>query len=73
VNGEATPQNSNLDTVNCMAYGGVDVKIQAFSTSALVGGGWSDSRQGRFSPGESAHGTYWIGGWVGPRTGLDEV
>jgi len=23
------------------------------------------------SPGESTHGTHWIGGWVGPRSGLD--
>jgi hypothetical protein len=24
-------------------------------------------------PGETAHGTHWIGGWVGPRAGLDDV
>jgi hypothetical protein len=24
-------------------------------------------------PGERASGTPWIGGWVGPRTGLDDV
>jgi hypothetical protein len=34
-------------------------------TSALVGGGWSASWPCRFTPGESAHGTHWIGGWVG--------
>jgi hypothetical protein len=28
---------------------------------------------GRFSPGGVAPGTQWIGGWVGPRTGLDFV
>jgi hypothetical protein len=32
-------------------YGGVDVKIHIFLTSALVGGEWSASRFGRFNPG----------------------
>jgi hypothetical protein len=26
-----------------------------------------------FTPGERAPGTHWMGGWVGPRTGLDDV
>jgi hypothetical protein len=26
---------------------------------------------GRFTPGEIASGTHWIGGWVGPRASLD--
>jgi hypothetical protein len=47
------------------AYGGV------LLTSALVGGEWSPSRPGHFTPGERAPGTLWIGSWVGPRTGLD--
>jgi hypothetical protein len=34
------------------------------------GGEWSASRPGRFTPGEIARGTKWIGGWVGPRAGL---
>jgi hypothetical protein len=42
-------------------------------TSALVGGEWSASRPGRFNPGDKAPGTHWIGGWVDPRAGLDEV
>jgi hypothetical protein len=42
-------------------------------TSALVGGEWSVSRLCRFTTGERAPGTYWIGGWVGPRNGLDDV
>jgi hypothetical protein len=41
-------------------------------TSALVGE-WSVSRSGRFTPGERGPGTHWIGGWVGPRTGLDDM
>jgi hypothetical protein len=40
-------------------------------TSALDGGEWSASRPGRFTPRETAPGTHWIGGWVGPRTVLD--
>jgi hypothetical protein len=44
-----------------------------FLTSALVGDEWPVSRPGRFTPEERAPGTHWIGGWVGPRAGLDEV
>jgi hypothetical protein len=33
----------------------------------------SASRPGRFTPGERAPGTHWIGGWVNPRASLDEV
>jgi hypothetical protein len=40
---------------------------------ALIGGEWSASRPGRFTPGERAPGTHWIGGWVCLRTGLDDV
>jgi hypothetical protein len=46
-------------------YQGVDV----FLTSALVGSEWSASRLCR----EEALGTHWLGGWVGPRAGLDDV
>ena len=35
-------------------------------TSALDGGAWPTPRPGHFIPG-----THCIGGWVGPRTGLD--
>jgi hypothetical protein len=41
------------------AYGGVDVQIHIFLTLVLVGGEWSASRPGRFTPS-----THWIGGWV---------
>jgi hypothetical protein len=44
-----------------------------FLTSALVGGEWSTSRPGRFTTGERAHGTHWIGGWVDLRAGLDNL
>jgi hypothetical protein len=48
--------------------GGADVYIHVFLTSALVGSEWSASLPGSF-----ATGTHWIGGWVGPRAGLDDV
>jgi hypothetical protein len=40
---------------------------------AVVGRQWSTSRPGRFTPGERATGTHWIEGWMGPRSGLDDV
>jgi hypothetical protein len=49
----------------------VDVQIHVFLPSALVGG--SDSRPGRFKPGERAPSAHWIEGWVGPSTGLADV
>jgi hypothetical protein len=53
------------------AYGGVDAQSHIFLTSALVG-------VVSFTPlplylRERAPGTHWIGGWVGPRAGLDDV
>jgi hypothetical protein len=44
-----------------------------FLTSVLEGGEWSASCLCRFTPGEGACGTYWIGGCMGPRVGLDTV
>ena len=41
------------------------------STPALVGGGWSKLRPGAALPPGKRPGTLYIGGWVGPRTGLD--
>jgi hypothetical protein len=54
-------------------YGGVDVQTNVFLTSALVGGEWSASRPGRFTPKERAPATHWIGGWVGPRADLEDM
>jgi hypothetical protein len=51
----------------------MDVKVNIFLTSALVGGEWSASRFGRFTPGEGAPTTHWIGGRVDPRTVLDDM
>jgi hypothetical protein len=53
------------------AYGGVDVWIHIFLTSALAGGEWSISRPGRFTPRVRASGTHLIRGSVGPRAVLD--
>jgi hypothetical protein len=55
------------------AYGGVDVQIHIFLTSALAGGEWSASRRSHFASGERAPGTHWIGVWVDPRAGLDDL
>jgi hypothetical protein len=40
---------------------------------ALGGGEWSSSRPGCSTPRKRAPSTHWIGGWVGPRAGLDMV
>jgi hypothetical protein len=54
-------------------YEVVDVQIHIFFTSALAGDEWSASRPCRFSPGERTPGTHWIGGWVDPRAGMEDV
>jgi hypothetical protein len=41
-------------------YGGVNVYIHIFLTSALVVGEWSASRPCRFTPGERAPGTHFM-------------
>jgi hypothetical protein len=51
----------------------VDIQIYFLLTSALFGGEWSASRPSRFTPGERAPGTHWIGCWVDPRASLDDV
>jgi hypothetical protein len=49
------------------------LKIHIFLTLALAGGEWSVSRPCRFTPGERATSTHWIGGWVGPIASLDDA
>jgi hypothetical protein len=44
-----------------------------FLTSTLARGEWWASRLCRFTLGERAPGTHWIGGSLGPRAGLDNV
>jgi hypothetical protein len=55
------------------AYEGVDVQVHIFLTLALAGGEWSASLPWRFTPGERAQGTHWIGGWVDLRAGLGDL
>jgi hypothetical protein len=54
-------------------YEEVEVLCHWFSTSALVGSEWLDSRAATFTPGERAPGTHWIGSRVGPSAGVDTV
>jgi hypothetical protein len=54
-------------------YGGADVQIRVFLTSTLVGGEWTASRPGRFTPEERAHDIHSVGGCVDHRNGLDDV
>jgi hypothetical protein len=52
-----------------LGSGGIALRILDLGTSWW----WSASRPGCFNPREKAPGTHWIGGWVGPRAGLDTV
>jgi hypothetical protein len=47
--------------------------MHSFLISALDGGERSASRPARFTPEERAVCTHWIGGWVDPRAGLDDM
>jgi hypothetical protein len=51
--------------------GGRRNRSYSFLTSALDGCEWSVTPRPRFTPGERTRGTHRIGGWVGPRAGLD--
>jgi hypothetical protein len=62
-----------LSEHHAMKNYGVEVEPQAFLTSELDGGEWLASRPGRFTPGKGAPISRCIGGWVGPRAGLDTV
>jgi hypothetical protein len=50
--------------------GGIAPRILELDTNR---GECSASHPSRFTLRERAPGTHWIGGWVGPRTGLDAV
>jgi hypothetical protein len=54
-------------------YGGLDVGIHVFLSSALVWSKWSVSPLAALPPGERAPGIHWIGGWVNLRIGLDDM
>jgi hypothetical protein len=66
--------NSKTRSYHAMnTYGGVDVYIHILLTSALVGGEWSASRPGCFTPEQRAPAVHWIEGWVGAETSLDDI
>jgi hypothetical protein len=52
---------------------GVEIKLHDFLTSAADGDQWLASLPGRFTLGKETLVPFFIGGWVGPRTGLDAV
>jgi hypothetical protein len=52
------------------AYGGVEVSLCAFLTSALDLVKWSASRPCRFTPCETVPNIHCVEGWVGARAGL---
>jgi hypothetical protein len=66
--------SSHVVSISAAGTGGSQVWGAPHSCSsvpthlALAGGEWSASCPGRFTPG-----TPWIGGWVNPRAGLDDV
>jgi hypothetical protein len=64
--GKFVPVLSELSPTPWRRIGGGYID-HIFLTSALVGGEWSASRPGRFTPG-----IHWIGGWVDRRAGLDD-
>jgi hypothetical protein len=53
--------------------GEMDVEIHVFLTSVLFGGERAASRPGSYTPAERAPGPDLIGGWVGPRAGLNDM
>jgi hypothetical protein len=54
-------------------YGGMNVYIHISLTLTIPGGDWSDKHHGCFTTRESAPGTHWIGGWVSPRIGVEDM
>jgi hypothetical protein len=56
-----------------MVYGGVDLLIHNFLTSALDGGEWSASRFCHFTLEERASITHWTRCGEDPTAGLDEM
>jgi hypothetical protein len=55
------------------AYGGVDLQIHIFLTSALAGDEWSASRPGRFTP-RGKGPRYQLDRWMGgPQNSEDDV
>jgi hypothetical protein len=68
---KVVPVLSKLSTKPQKRIGGVEVQLHALLTLAPDGGEFSASRPSRFTLRERVLGIHWIGGWVGPRAGLD--
>lgn len=52
----------------------VDTRLLGLDTSyGIVMGEGSASYTGRLTPWERVPCTYWIGGWMGPTAGMDDV
>jgi hypothetical protein len=66
----AVPQ---LPQYALMAWCSVKAQGQLYLYPTLDGGEWSVSHLDRFTHGVRIPGTHWLGGWVGPRAGLDTV
>jgi len=49
----------------------MEMQLQISLKSTLDGGGWSASSFSYILPGERALGSYWVGGWLGPRVGVN--
>jgi hypothetical protein len=71
--GEVVPVLDYLNTTPWRRMGEWMYRSTFFLTSALVLGEWLAYRPCRFNPGERVPGTNWIGCWLDPRAGLDDV
>jgi hypothetical protein len=71
--GEVVPVLFSTEHHAMKAYWGSGGIAPRILTTALDGGVWSASRPGHFTPKKISPSTPWIGGWVGPRVGLDAV
>jgi hypothetical protein len=56
-----------------MRYARMEVQPPPFLTSTLDVGEWSASQPGRLTPEKGVLGSYWMGGSVGPRVGVDPM
>jgi hypothetical protein len=54
-------------------YEGVGDLAPPFLTSALNGSEWLASRSRYFTPGKIDPDAHFVGGWLGPKTGLNAV
>ena len=70
--GKSYVQLKGVPVHSMKAHGEVEVQVHSFVTAALHRGERAAPRPGGFIPVERARVTHWIGGWVGPRAGVDD-